>query len=256
MITKRKLLSLKPQTRLRKIQRLLQEVQEGRLDAHPRDLQDVLSCLEEFSFWRQAQPLVKLVLGASQEQNPGDNPRAIHQLRAILLSVLGESLEDWDFAYSPLDRQMRQTIGVSLFLEDLRSPFNLGSLFRTAEAFGLEEMVLSPFCVDPQQPRAQRSSMGTTELMPWRRGSLEDLGDRPLVALELGGKALGDFIFPNTGVLALGSEELGLSSAVKDRARGSGGLVSIPLYGAKRSLNVAVAAGIALQAWSQQLRTT
>jgi len=57
--------------------------------------------------------------------------------------------------------------GVYVYAEDIRAPFNLGSIFRTAEAFGAEKLLLSEDCVSPEQPRAQRSAMGCTRFLPW-----------------------------------------------------------------------------------------
>jgi TrmH family RNA methyltransferase len=77
-------------------------------------------------------------------------------------------------------------------------------------------------------------------------------GHGGIVALELQGTPLGDFPFPPRGVLLVGSEELGLGPEAL--ALADAGRVSIPTSGAKRSLNVAVACGIVLQAWAARLR--
>ena len=75
--------------------------------------------------------------------------------------------------------------GVYVYAEDIRAPFNLGSIFRTAEAFGAEKLLLSEGCVSPEQPRAQRSAMGCTHFLPWEYCSLESLpADSPVFALE------------------------------------------------------------------------
>jgi rRNA methylases len=90
--------------------------------------------------------------------------------------------------------------GLRVFLEDIRSPFNVGSILRTAEALGFEEVLLSPLCADPGHPRAARSSMGAVKLMPWKRCELGDLSVHgPLLALELGGSSIVDFTFPSRG---------------------------------------------------------
>lgn len=68
-----------------------------------------------------------------------------------------------------------------------------------------------------------------------------------LVALETGGIPVSEFSFPRRGVLMVGSEELGLSPAALERASRH---VSVPLVGAKASLNVGVAVGIALSWWA------
>lgn len=76
----------------------------------------------------------------------------------------------------------------------------------------------------------------------------------PLVALETGGTPVERFLFPSAGVIALGHEELGLSERVLSAAGATGGVVTIPLHGVKRSLNVGVALGAALSWWCAALR--
>lgn len=183
--------------------------------------------------------------------------RSLNALKHDLRKASGQSSADWDLADPhPLAEAGGTTRprfpGLRVFLEDLRSPFNVGTIFRTAEAFGFEEILLSRESADPLHPRALRSSMGLVSSLPWRRcdaAELESLG--PLVALELGGRPLGEFEFPEAGTLLLGSEELGLSEPLL-RAAGDSRL-SIPMVGLKASLNVAVAFGIAAHAWSGAL---
>ena len=139
--------------------------------------------------------------------------------------------------------------GVYVYAEDIRAPFNLGSIFRTAEAFGAEKLLLSEGCVSPEQPRAQRSAMGCTRFLPWEYCPLESLpANFPVFALETGGTPITSFSFPKQGIVLLGSEELGLSAEALKRV--SAGIVSIPMKGVKASLNVAVAFGILMQYWT------
>ena len=139
--------------------------------------------------------------------------------------------------------------GIYVYAEDIRAPFNLGSIFRTAEAFGAEKLLLSEGCVSPEQPRAQRSAMGCTRFLPWEYCPLESLpANFPVFALETGGTPITSFSFPKQGIVLLGSEELGLSAEALKRV--SAGIVSIPMKGVKASLNVAVAFGILMQYWT------
>ena len=145
--------------------------------------------------------------------------------------------------------------GVYVYAEDIRAPFNLGSIFRTAEAFGAEKLLLSEGCVSPEQPRAQRSAMGCTHFLPWEYCSLESLpADSPVFALETGGTPITSFSFPKHGIVLLGSDELGLSAEALKKV--SAGIVSIPMKGIKASLNVAVAFGILMQYWIASLKDT
>ena len=151
-----------------------------------------------------------------------------------------------------MDPNARRTLPLTVYLEELRSPFNVGAIFRTAEAFGVERMLLSAWTASPLHPRAFRTARGATEVLPWEVAPLEALAGRGgIVALELQGTPLSEFPFPARGVLLVGSEELGLSPEAL--ALADAGRVSIPMAGAKRSLNVAVACGILLQAWAARL---
>jgi TrmH family RNA methyltransferase len=72
-------------------------------------------------------------------------------------------------------------------------------------------------------------------------------------ALETGGTRLEEFPFPTRGIMIIGSEELGVSPSALARADASLGRVSIPVFGAKGSLNASVAFGIAMHAWAGAL---
>jgi TrmH family RNA methyltransferase len=192
--------------------------------------------------------------------------RALNNVKHILLAEIGKDQSDWDFTVSSgkLDPEKRQIFkGMRVYMEDIRSPFNVGAMFRTAESFGVEKIILSPLCADPRHRRAERTAMGCVDVIPWERqdffstqenaptdNSTETL---PIFALETGGIPLAKFPFPRRGLMIIGSEELGVSPHALAAADASLGRVSIPCYGAKGSLNVSVAFGIAMQAWGQVL---
>lgn len=175
--------------------------------------------------------------------------RAVNAFRHACMRISGQAPADWDFIKAPRPVHLvPQRPGMRVYLEDIRSPFNVGSIFRTAEALGFEEVLLSPECADPFHPRAIRSAMGAIEMLPWRRMPLEGLaGMDGVFALEVGGEPLDTFEFPSEGIMVLGSEELGVSLAA--RALCNAGIVHIPMVGKKASLNVATAFGIAAYRW-------
>ena len=179
--------------------------------------------------------------------------RGLNAIRHDLLRALHAEPAEWDLV-SPdtglLDRSGVHILPFTVYLEDIRSPFNVGSMFRTAEAFGAEAMLLSPRTPSPTHPRAEKTAKGASGAIPWEVAELAQLRGRPDVfALEVGGTSLGEFDFPLRGTVLVGSEELGLSPEALDIADAGRGRVRIPLAGAKRSLNVAVALGILMQAW-------
>jgi len=191
--------------------------------------------------------------------------RTLNSVYHFLLSETGRTKADWDFLDSRgiLDPSKRLPFaGMQVYLEDIRSPFNIGSIFRAAESFGVEKLWLSPFCADPRHKRAERTAMGCVDVLLWERllyDPFNDQHEKPFIeesifALETGGTPLEDFSFPTRGILIAGSEELGVSPAALAAADASLGRVSITCYGAKGSLNVSVAFGIVMQAWSSNKR--
>ncbi|MDR2070343.1 MAG: TrmH family RNA methyltransferase [Treponema sp.] len=180
--------------------------------------------------------------------------RTLNTVRHILLAETGRQTADWDFIdhQGRLDSKKRRSFpGMRVYLEDIRSPYNVGAMFRTAESFGTERIFLSHLCADPRHSRAIRTAMGCVDLLPWERaGGLAGLGEGPFFALETGGVPLPEFRFPAEAILLVGSEELGLSPEALEVADASLGRVTIPAYGVKGSLNVSVAFGIVLQVWA------
>ena len=192
--------------------------------------------------------------------------RAFNTIRHILVAETGRSPADWDFIGQDgaLDPSRRRSFpGMFVYLEDIRSPYNVGAMFRTAESFGAEKIFISPLCADPMHTRSKRSAMGCVEILAWERmdffggeqtsASDKNLPNLPIFALETGGIPLEDFPFPQQGILITGSEELGVSPQALAAADASLGRVSIPCYGAKGSLNVSVVFGIVMCFWARKL---
>jgi TrmH family RNA methyltransferase len=260
MIPQWKLRTLPRTTRLRKIARILQAAEVALDRGEAVDAAYLHSCAallqEEAALGSQARRSAE-VLAATAGEPRDELRRAINRLRHGLLSALHEEPAEWDLLAPEqpgLDTSRRLVHPVDVFLEEIRSPFNVGSIFRSAEAFGVRRVLLSPGTASPLHQRAQRSARGAVQAVPWRYLPLARLQERKgVVALELGGTPLDRFRFPAAGVLLVGSEELGLSAPAL--ALAGGGRISSPMAGAKRSLNVAVAFGIVMQAWSGCLAT-
>ncbi len=172
------------------------------------------------------------------------------------LEILGESVADWDFfdEKASLDASRRTVLDHFLYLDGIRSPYNTGSIFRSADAFGVKKIFLRPLSASPLHERARRTSMDTVNVVEWEEKELSDIHDLPVFALELGGMDIWSFEFPERALCVIGSEEEGISSSSRKRAEESLGLVSIPMLGAKGSVNVASAAAILLALWANSSR--
>ena len=113
-------------------------------------------------------------------QKPLDELRLCNCARNHLLKIIGTFPAEWDLVIAPHKNLVNEdgTVqqrnfykGVQVYAEDIRSPFNIGSIFRTAEGMGAEKVIISPFCVDPEHPRAIRSGMGCIETIGYERKS-------------------------------------------------------------------------------------
>ena len=251
-----KLHELSPRTRMRKAARILHGLEVDDAAGRPPDpgyLRGLLGALEGVSASASREALEELSSAVAQGLPDAVLLRGINALRHALLAALGAEPAEWDLV-SPetgrLDRADLRIFPFTVYLEDIRSPFNVGSLFRTAEAFGAERVLLSARTPLPTHPRALRTSLGAADALPWERCGLERVAALgSAFALELGGTPIDEFVFPQSGVVMVGSEELGLSPEALRLADTQRGRVSIPLAGAKRSLNVSVAFGILMHAW-------
>jgi tRNA (guanosine-2'-O-)-methyltransferase len=142
---------------------------------------------------------------------------------------------------------------LALLLDRVQTPYNVGSILRTAAAFRVSHLWLAGDSATPDHDKTRKTSLGTERLVPWtvvatvgdgaalaRAEGMEVVG----VELAAGASALADAAFADGGAcLVLGHEDRGLSAAalaVCDR------FAYVPLPGKVGSLNVATAAAIAL----------
>jgi len=259
MIPLHKLESLPRHQMLRKMLKIFTEAELRLLSNAPEITKSDTTYLLEVagimssdpSFSPEAHQQIIEMVDAFAFSQAGDTRRLLNTLKHILRMEVGIQTADWDFVdqEGKLSTEKRTSFpGLHVFLEDIRSPYNVGSLFRSAESFGVEKIYLSPLCASPEHQRAKRTAMGCVDLLPWSRSTLEAL-PRPMFALETGGTSLDEFSFPARGTLIVGSEELGVSPEAL--AAVDGGRVSIPTYGAKGSLNVSAAFAIVMRAWAR-----
>ncbi len=137
-------------------------------------------------------------------------------------------------------------------IEDVRSIHNVGSIFRTAEAAGIERLYLTGITGTPENRMLRKSALGAEEVVPWQHAlQIEDvIGDLKssgytVAALELTDtpgviSELTNSAFPLA--LIVGNEVSGVSDPTLKLCDLS---LEIRQYGSKHSLNVAVAFGIA-----------
>lgn len=133
-------------------------------------------------------------------------------------------------------------------LAPFQDPENIGTVIRSAAAFGVTQVVLLAESAHPYHPKALRAAGGTTPNVTLRQGpSIKALPeDLPVVPLSAEGEDLSTVTFPPAFGLLIGLEGEGLPGRWRQAA------VRIPIDPAVESLNAATAAAIALFAWRQR----
>lgn len=140
----------------------------------------------------------------------------------------------------------------AVIAHNIRSIYNVGSIFRSADAFGIEKIYLTGFTGAPPHPRLKKTALGAQNTVAWQKltklkpllSKLKKQGTK-VVALEnkvRNTALITDFRPHFPLVLLLGEETNGIK---KNYLKLCDQILEIPMLGTKESLNVAVAFGIA-----------
>lgn len=174
---------------------------------------------------------------------------------ACLERYLGKELADHEFLVSTADSVDIKTEvrgELHLVLDNLRSAFNIGSIFRSAEALGVTEIHLCGYTATPDNSKTAKSALGTDQWVKWTHWEssldcLKELRERGIhtYALETSKKAIPLHECPVSfpAALVFGNERYGLGSPVLSK---TDSLIKIDLAGRKNSLNVGVCAALAI----------
>ncbi|MGH0052019.1 MAG: TrmH family RNA methyltransferase [Sphaerochaetaceae bacterium] len=262
MITLKKLRSLKSRTCVRKCASLFHQLaQTEHID--PAYLVGLLSLFKERQFLEVLNESERKHLEQLAGRVPNTQGRALsillEDIHYFLLDVLGCNPSDWDVTDEEgrLDASKRIVFPHILVLDRIRSPYNIGSIFRSADSFGVQKIYLVEGCARLDHPRFLKTSRGCEETIKHEVLPEDEVVQRlqssalPLFALETGGVELSLFSFPYEGVGIIGGEELGVSPVLLKACEASLGKLTLGMGGTKGSLNVAVATGIMLYSWYQ-----
>jgi 23S rRNA (guanosine2251-2'-O)-methyltransferase len=155
---------------------------------------------------------------------------------------------------SKIEFQTAEKLPVILLLENVRSMHNVGSIFRTADAFLVEEIYLCGYTPRPPHRDIHKTALGATETVKWEYAEkaldavqvLKKRGCQILCVEQVTGSIpLQDLKLQDLGriVFIFGNEVDGVSEALLKICDAS---IEIPQFGTKHSLNVSIAAGIVL----------
>ena len=151
---------------------------------------------------------------------------------------------------------------IIVVLDNIRSLNNVGSVFRTSDAFRIQKVYLCGITATPPHKDIQKTALGATESVAWEYvedtvvliDTLNSEGVKTY-AIEQTENAtfLNAFEVPNAPMAVIfGNEVKGVQQAVVDRCTG---VIEIPQIGTKHSLNIAVSAGVVLWDLFQKVQT-
>lgn len=160
----------------------------------------------------------------------------------ILAVSKWKNFEEKDFSSLP---------NVTLALDGIRDPGNLGTIIRTADWFGIEHILLSKDCTDIYNHKAISSTMGSFTRVKWMYTDLQNWVYKfESYGFILGGSSIYQIQFKKPALLIIGSESKGISAELKKNIKNK---VSIPSYGKAESLNAAIAAAIGMEYAAKQI---
>ena len=157
---------------------------------------------------------------------------------------------------------------LTVVLDDVRSMYNIGSVFRTSDAFRVEEVLLCGITATPPHPEIHKTALGGEDSVAWKYfptalEAVEYLHKKGILVYSIeqceGSTMLGDIdtlpLFstenPSAGcAIVFGNEVKGVHQEVIDHCDGC---IEIPQYGTKHSLNVSVTAGIVLWEFARRM---
>ncbi len=150
------------------------------------------------------------------------------------------------FEYATISGVPKNHNGITLVLDGIQDPGNFGTIIRSADWFGVQEVICSKQCADRYNPKVVQSTMGSigripilyAELEPWlHKQSL------PIFAAAMDGLRLSAVDFSKPCIIIIGNEGKGISAELMAMATQK---ITIPKFGEAESLNAAIATSIIL----------
>ena len=162
---------------------------------------------------------------------------------------------------NPEEFKAAEKMPLVVVLDDVRSMYNVGSVFRTADAFRVEAIYLCGITAQPPHPEIHKTALGAEDTVTWKHfqstqeavESLREEGCHVFAIEQCEGSTMLQDLYLEAGkryAIVLGNEVKGVKQEVID---GSDGCLEIPQFGTKHSLNVSTTAGIVIWEFAKQM---
>ncbi len=143
----------------------------------------------------------------------------------------------------------RETSGITLVLDEVKDPGNLGTILRIADWYGVKHIIASKNSADFYNAKTISASMGSFTRISVAYEDLKEYFAKntlPVYGAFLSGENIRGIAFPKDGVLVMGNESNGISKALEPFITKK---ITIPRHGRAESLNVAIATAVLLDNW-------
>lgn len=240
LFTKPKFFRLDTEQQHKKCAEMLRLVYEGTLEN--KDVSSIFSHYNELLSWLKLPPFDK------------KNLKNISDQYHLHLSLAKVNLKEHNLLPSLRTGDKNPKMDFSknaIFLDNIRSAYNVGSILRTTEALRIGSVYFAEKTPFTDNKKVIKTAMGSSEIVPChQKNTIEDL-PKPLIVLDTSDSSINlfDFIFPETFTLVLGNEEYGTSDEV---LKDADYILEIPMLGHKNSINVACAYGMAAAQYRKQ----
>ena len=162
---------------------------------------------------------------------------------------------------TPEEYLRRDKLPIVIVLDDVRSMNNIGSIFRTADAFRIEALVLCGITATPPSAEIHKTALGAEDSVTWKyfaqtTDAIDELhakGTKVYAVEQVAGSTMLQNLDTEVGTryaVVLGNEVKGVQQTVVDLCDGC---LEIPQFGTKHSLNVSVAAGIVVWEFAKKI---
>ncbi len=235
---------------------LEKDSQDGNFDQQL--LEQLIFCITDLE--KSDDPILKKLSQYKNHLKPTMTLRHFSTIAVPFERYLKKSIQDDDFMISSHDRDHLVTARVPLhfLVDNMRSAFNVGSIFRTSDTLGVKKIWLTGYSPTPHQVQVERAALGATLIVEWETTSfteaLQKLKEQKIhiIALETTSHAK-DISYPfeekKPTCFVIGNERFGLD---QEQLNQCDEVRRIPTFGIKNSLNAATAAAIAGYEWRKQ----
>jgi TrmH family RNA methyltransferase len=149
----------------------------------------------------------------------------------------------------PVPVSMNFKDNLTLVLDGIQDPGNLGTIMRTADWFGIHQILVTDDTAGMYNPKVIQSTMGSCFRVQVQTANIEEVLKKeklPVIGTLLSGASIYKEKMASNGFLIIGNESKGIRENIKSLITQP---VSIPNFGGAESLNAAVATGIVLSQW-------